>query len=42
MAEVKVKAEGGDGKSKDNEGTENKKKVFNFKGVYRAGSTKFE
>jgi Reverse transcriptase (RNA-dependent DNA polymerase) len=43
MAEVKVKAEGrGDGKSKDIEGGENKRKGFNFKGAYRAGSTKFE
>ena len=42
MAEVKVKAEGGDGKSKDKEGIDNKKKGFNFKGVYRAGPTKFE
>ena len=43
MSEVKVKAEGGDGKSKDKEGIDNKKKGFNFnKGVYRAGPTKFE
>jgi hypothetical protein len=43
MSEVKVEAEGGDGKSKDKEGTEGKKKGFSFnKGAYRVGPTKFE